>query len=111
MLNSILHATAVRLSCIAPVVLGNELLLGAVVCEFGLALHREPDRAPCASVSPTIFNGQLAPRNAAYLVSHGQGNIVFVVESPRHKCNRPAGDDFPNKHHSTADLFPVLAAD
>src|SRR5712692_3439239 len=100
MSHMILYATAAGLRAVTPVMLGNELLCGAIAHGSRRAgrLHRQavPDRAQ----PPRILDVQraLLKRDP---VSHGQTTVILVVSETGHRRDRPPRDNLLDENHAT----------
>ena len=102
----ILHAPAIALDGVTPIVFGDKLLLRAIQQRSGIALRMKADFAPVAMESPSMRRldaalGIIVPAN---LVRHGQRYVILVVECSRNQGNGSARHDLADEYNSVALL-------
>ncbi len=104
----ILHAAAVALGRVSPVMLGDELLFRAISQRCGIALRMKAEFAPVAAKFPSIrgVDAALGVGASANLMRHGQRQVILVIERSRNEGYGRARYDLTDENDTPA--LPAL---
>src|ERR1700733_15223981 len=108
MMDFVFEASAVRLVRVAPVMLGDELALGAVRGQGTRALGNDADRTSIPPGAPCVFGLPFVVGTGLNSMGHRRARIVFVERKSGDGRDRVSRDKFPNEHHTSLRRPPYV---
>src|SRR5258705_8869628 len=109
MLDPILERGAVALADVAPVVIGDERLLGLGMRQARVPGHPDAERVLASGKAPGVADVRLLSGADLVAMGHGESLVVLVEEPARDPGDRAARNQLLDEDDAAPGAFRVLA--